>query len=111
MNFLVSSCDELPGEGRLKSFLVRVFEELPVEAPHLPLPLSFLPLFFFIFLVVFLCIFTFGTDFPTLICSMWESIGSTESVYSGFGKLVYTVPVVNRVKIGRLHHNNTHQMV
>ena len=49
--------------------------------------------------------------FPILICSIWESIGSTGSVYSGFGKLVYTVPAVNRVKIGRLHDDNAHQMV
>ena len=44
MSFMVSSCDDLPGEGRLHIFLLRVFEELPVEAPRLPLPLPFLPL-------------------------------------------------------------------
>ena len=44
MSFLVSSCDKLSGEGRLQSFLVRVFEERPVKAPRLPLPLPLLPL-------------------------------------------------------------------
>ena len=50
-------------------------------------------------------------DFSNLFFSIWERIGSTGSVYSGFGNLIYTVPAVNRVNIGRLHDNNKHQMV
>ena len=88
ISFPVSSCDLVPGEF------------LPL--PFLPLPyLSCGLLMFFL---------PFGTDFPILISSLWESFGFTGSVYSGFGKLVYTVPAVNRVNIGRLL-DNTHKMV